>query len=184
MACFCASLTASCPFGKGNGRLRVEVRGTDAAAEATRGRFAMLAGGSGEVDVATEEGSVRVSAQSKTVEVAAGQHSIVRPQRAPTQPEPIPPSLYLKLRSPDAVAQRSRRTTVRGQTTPGAVVRVNGVRAETGESGDFAATVPLEEGRNDLVVAVQDVTGRRVERKLPTITVDTSAPEVRGEVSW
>lgn len=177
-------LIAATAHGRENSRLRVEVRGTDAVAESGKARFVVLSSGTGQVTVGTEEGSVRFSAKGKAVEIGAGEQSVVWPGLPPSEPQKIPPSLFLKVRPPDAVAQRSKSTTVRGWTVPGAVVSIDDKRIGVDARGTFNATVRLREGRNRIRVLVEDAARRQKVETLPTVTVDSRAPPVKGEVSW
>ena len=160
----------------------VDVEGSDAVAETEAGDFAVLSDGAGEAVVAAERGVVRVTAKQKTVEVAAGQQSVVRRDTAPTAPTAVPPSLFLKISSPGA-KQRAKSYAVKGKTTPGAIISVNGVRVEVDETGEFSQVVALKEGRNKVTVASQDVTGRQKESEV-RVVVDSTGPNVGGDVQW
>ena len=59
--------------------------------------------------------------------------------------------------------------TVRGQTSPGAVVSILDEIAIADNSGGFAITVPLEEGPNLIEVFASDDTGNEVEATLVII---------------
>ncbi|MBN2494110.1 MAG: FecR domain-containing protein [Deltaproteobacteria bacterium] len=170
--------------GRAGSRLKVEARGTDAVAEADRGSFSVLASGKGHLSVATRTGTVRLSAKSKTVEVRAGTQSLVQPDLPPAEPEPIPPSLFLKVGKPRSLIQREKKTLVRGATSPGAVVSINGVRVGVDQSGKFAKMVALKEGKNEILVEAQDVLGRDEKASLPEITVDSKAPDARSKTDW
>lgn len=170
--------------GKGKSVFRVETRGSDAVAEADRGEFSVLSSGQGQVSVASHTGAVRLSARNKTVEVPAGTHSVVGKDLPPAPPKPIPASLFLKVGKPHSLIQREKSTTVSGTASPGAVVSINGVQARVDQTGKFNATIPLREGKNQVVVVATDVTGRKKKTALPKITVDTRAPKVQSKVRW
>jgi hypothetical protein len=165
-------------------RMKVEVAHSDAVADAGRGRFSVLTNGGGHVTVASKDAQVVVSARGKAVTIGAGQLSVVAPDQAPSGPTQIPTSLFLKVGGPATTAQREKTTQVQGATVPGAVIGVNGVKVVAGRDGTFAASVPLREGANTLVVQVEDVMGRQEKRALPTITVDSKAPKVKHTVTW
>lgn len=168
----------------GDAKLKVETKGSDAVAEAGRGAFAVLADGEGTMSVAAQEGKVLVSALNRTVEVAAGEQSVVHADLPPAPPQKIPPSLFLKVGRPTSVAQRERETVVNGKTIPGALVSVNGVKVAVSETGEFSAPVALREGRNKVVVEVVDALGRKDRDELPEITVDSKVSEIRTGVTW
>ena len=169
-------------YGQTGSRLKVEVKGSDAVAESGRGEFSVLSDGAGQVAVAAKEGTVALSAAGKTVEVGAGQQSVVAKGSGPSAPEKIPPSLFLKVRGGGKV-QRARETTIRGTTRRGAIVSINGVRAPVGDDGGFETRVALREGENQVRVEVVDVSGRRQEKSVG-VTVDSKPPDVSGEVDW
>jgi hypothetical protein len=164
-------------------RLRVEVRGTDAVAESTEGRFVTFRRDQGPVTVAATEGSVRVSAKGTAVDVLSGQQSVVQPGGAPSTPTRIPPSLFLKVGPADTGKVREE-ARVSGETLPGAVVSINGVKVPVENSGEFASTVALREGENEIVVQVEDPLGRKANKALPKIRLEPKPPRVSGEVTW
>jgi len=165
--------------------LRVAIRDSDTVAESRDGSFSVLTAGSGAVAVATARGSVALTAATRTVQVEAGQLSVVAAGAAPSAPHAIPPSLILKLaRGPRTVTRRE--VTVSGRTTPGAIVTLAaaGPMTVTADGdGRFSARVSLREGRNHVVVEALDPVGRRGRAQLPVI-VDTRPPDVEAEVRW
>jgi hypothetical protein len=161
----------------------VAVEGSDAVAETRSGAFAVLADGEGAATVAAVEGSVRVTAKDKTVEVPAGRQSIVASGAEPGAPTAIPESLFLKVQKPRRRLQRSKKLSLSGTTIPGAVLTVNGQRVEVDTEGRFTAVVPLEEGENRVVVQTRDVSGRSDSADVG-IKVDTRGPDVGGSVTW
>lgn len=170
--------------GRGESTFKVEARGSDAVAETKQGEFSMLTTGKGQVSVATKKGRVRLSAKNKTVEVTEGTQSVVLPEQQPQAPEPIPPSLFLKVAKPRTRVQREKETVIKGTTTPGAVVSINGVYAQADEEGQFEATVALSEGKNKITVEAKDASGHREKTALPEITLDTRPPNVKTDVKW
>jgi hypothetical protein len=166
-------------------RFRVQVKGSEAVAEAARGgKFAVLKRGEAGVTVASEQGSVLVVARNQGVRVGAGEQSVVEPGAAPSPPSRIPSSLLLKLGRPPLSRLQDSEIEVSGETNPGATVIIDGVAKVAGADGQFARAVTLREGRNDIVVTVEDALGRRREATLPNITVDRRAPGVSGKVVW
>jgi hypothetical protein len=118
------------------------------------------------------------------VRIGSGQLSIVERGAAPTAPQAVPASLLLKLGAGGATTTRQKTAQVRGATAPGAIVSVGGVRVVADAKGEFSQTVPLKEGRNDLVVESTDTLGRKQRAQWPRITVDTRAPDARSKVEW
>jgi hypothetical protein len=166
------------------GKLRVETKGSDAVAEADAGEFDVLASGSGQMSVATKKGKVRLTSQDSTVEVDEGKSSVALPGVAPAAPVAIPPSLFLKLAGGKGGSQREKRTTVRGNTLPGAVISINGVRVHTDAKGGFTADVPLAVGKNKIVVDAEDVLGRKQSAEMPAITVTSEMAPTRSKAQW
>ena len=170
--------------GKQGVKLKVEVSGSEAVAETEEGAFDLLSDGKGKVAVATRSGRVRLSAKNKTVEVASGNESVVNGDLPPSAPTPVPASLFLKVGAPPSRMQREKSTTIKGQTAPGVVVSVNGVRTATDEKGAFAATVDLAEGENPVVVEAEDASGRTKRVDLPSVTVKSAVAHVKSTARW
>jgi hypothetical protein len=174
----------SAATGKSGAKLSVGARDNDAWVEAKQGAFAVLRDGEGQLAVAVTEGDVAVTAQQTSVQVNAGEQSIVPRNQPPAKPTRIPTSLFLKVArsGPSRVNQRS--TELAGSTTPGAAVFVNGVAAKTDATGAFTARVSLQEGRNQLQVSVRDALGRTRREQLNDVTVDTQPPKLKGKTVW
>ncbi len=170
--------------GGGASSLRVEVKDSDAVVETASGEFAMLRGNDAQLTVATDEGEVNVTAKQTRVRVGKGEQSVVVVGEPPSIPSRIPPSLFLKISrgAPRRLSKPS--ATIGGETAPGAIVQVNGKAVRVGADGKFSADVSLVEGRNELVVSAEDVAGRREAQTLNPVTVDTTAPEIKGRVVW
>ncbi len=165
----------------GGARIRISTRDTDAVAETDQGRFDVLSSGHGQVTVAATEGDVRLTARNTTVVVSAGKLSTVQAGAAPSAPREIPPSLFLKV---SAAAQARDRAALRGETTPGAIVSINGVRAVTDDRGAFTAEAPLHAGANTIIVSVEDATGRRERKVIHRHVGSTSPPRLETQVEW
>jgi hypothetical protein len=167
---------------EGKGTFGVDIEGSDAVVETESGVFAVLNSGQGEAAVATKTGNVRLTAAGQTVKVGPGQQSLVRRARPPTPPQSIPGSLFLKVYQRD-VRQRTRAFALRGETTPGAVISVNGRRVQVGADGIFDSTVALREGQNRLLVETRDVAGAKKNEEV-RVVVDSQGPKVEGDVEW
>ncbi len=170
--------------GEGDSKLKVEVRGSDAAAVAKTGKFSMLSDGKGHVSLATQKGRVRLSAKNKSVEVVAGMQATVKPDLPPLAPEPIPQSLFLRVARPQSLILRKKDTVIRGTTEPGAVISINSISVPVDEKGNFREKIPLNEGKNLITVVARDVVGRTKETALPSIILDTRPPQAKSTIQW
>jgi len=81
----------------------------------------------------------------------------------PPIPEPTPkPEFFLTVTEPaDNSIINADKVEVRGRTTPGAVVSVNGELTEVDEEGNFTMIVVLEEGPNIIEVIASDLEGNQ-----------------------
>jgi hypothetical protein len=153
----------------------VRAAGSDAVARTEGGRFTMSNNGAGTVAVGTQEGEVSFIGQGKVVIVRAGQQSIIRPGRGPSDATSVPTSLLLKVSWPARPTLTRRQLVVSGQTDPGSQVDIEGKVLPTDEEGRFSQLVPLEEGSNTVRVQARSVGGLRQELKRD-LTVDTTPP--------
>jgi hypothetical protein len=161
--------------------IRIEVRNSDAVAETANGDVDVITNGTGDVTVAANRGAVDVSAKGKRVRVGAGEQSSVRRGEAPSVPTKIPSSLFLKVSATGGGRQKVAR--LQGETAPGAIVSINGVRTTAAAEGVFELELPLKEGKNTLVVRVEDVRGRTETAQIRK-DVDTRPPKLQTEVEW
>jgi hypothetical protein len=162
----------------GGPTIRISTR--DAIAEADAGTFDVLSTGNGAVTVAAEDSHVKLTAHGASVDIPAGRQSTVVTGAVPSAPTRIPASLFLKV----SVAGAARSTAaLRGETQPGVVLSINGIRAETDADGRFTADVPLRKGDNVIVVSVIDALGRR-EQRLIKKSIGMTAPRLETEVQW
>lgn len=168
---------------KGKEELSVGVLGSEVEARASDGKFSVLRDQLGQVTVAGHRGKVSVGSHGSKVTVESGQQSTVAPGATPSPPIQIPASLIVKLTRGHVRKLRYRSTVVEGETSPGAVVVVNGVEARTVD-GRFSATVPLNEGTNTVTVVSRDALGREAKQVVRGIEVDSRPPAAEGHVSW
>jgi hypothetical protein len=163
--------------------LRIENEDGSAVAEAREGVFTVL--GSGRtVTVATETGEVDLTAAGERVTVEAGKQSAAIDGARPMRPAAIPVDLLLKVTDPGCRVQREPFIVIRGRTAAGSLVRVNDTPGVAGADGRFAVRVPLQVGRNTIVVAIEDVLGRVQRRTFPCVTVDPSAAIEKIDIQW
>lgn len=152
--------------------LQVESRGSAAVAQTRDGDFSLLASGEGQVTIAARRGRVRFSTGNEVVELHEGQQSSALGNGAPSPPAAIPSTLFLKVAGASQRVQRERTSTIQGEASPGAVVRVNGVVATTQADGRFSVLLPLAEGANAIVVVAEDIMGRRERADGGTLVVN------------
>lgn len=162
--------------------LVMQVLGSEVEARSKDGSFAVLRGQQGHATIAGKRGTVTVQSAGSSVVIAQGEQSVVAPGEAPTPPMLIPGELLIKL-TQGQKKLRYRSTRVDGETSPGAVITVNGVETTTA-TGHFSVNVPLNEGNNSLTVISRDALGREKKQVVRGIEVDTSPPQAKGRVQW
>jgi len=126
-------------------------------AETRAARFTMLHNGA-MVAVATQVGSVSLSSGGGTVEVGAGQQSVVFDGAKPLAAEPIPLDVLLKVAA-KASTQDSLCLSLTGKVRPGSMVFVEDAPAEVSRDGSFHADVPQREGRSKVRVVAREPGG-------------------------
>lgn len=163
--------------------LLVQVLGSELEARTKDGTFSVLRSSQGHATVAGKRGKVDLRSAGASVVVRNGEQSSVAPGEPPTTPIAIPGELLIKLTQGQAKKLRYRSSRVEGETSPGAMVTVNGVET-TAQSGRFSVNVPLQEGPNSITVISRDALGREKKQVVTGIEVDTSPPAAKGRVQW
>jgi len=163
-------------------RMRVAFSNSDAVAETDHGEFFARNAEGEQVSVAVQTGSVKLSAKGKEIVVHKGHQSTVEAGHVPSAPIKIPATVFLKIAHRQRALAR-REAKLKGLSTPGAIVSINGVRVIAGTDGEFETRVQLEEGQNDVEILAEDVLGRTTSESV-AVTVDTRAPEAKGELEW
>lgn len=107
------------------------VRGTD---------FGISVDPEGKTGVATETGSVAVSAEGVEVMVNSGFGSSIEPGEPPTPPRPIDRVLFLEL---DRLQRTSGRLRIRGHVDPLNTVLFEGQLLDTNQDGEFSTVVSV-----------------------------------------
>ncbi|MFY0568135.1 FecR domain-containing protein [Archangium lansingense] len=133
-------------------------------AETRAARFTMLRGRA-KVAVATRGGSVNLSSAGVTVQVNAGQQSVVFDGAKPLAAEPIPLEVLLKVASKASVAD-SLCVSLSGKVRVGTEVFVEGEPAEVSSDGSFRAEVPRREGLGQVKVVAREPSGEIRERMM------------------
>jgi len=126
-------------------------------AETRAARFTMLRNGA-MVAVATRGGSVNLSSAGVTVQVGAGQQSVVIDGAKPLDAEPIPLEVLLKVAS-TASAQDTLCVSLSGKVRVGTEVFVEGEPAQVSSDGSFRADVPRREGLGQVKVVAREPGG-------------------------
>ncbi|GMU10282.1 FecR domain-containing protein [Corallococcus caeni] len=156
----------------------LKAKGGDAEASTSQGTFTMTNNGKGTVSVGTREGDVKLTGkEGKYVIVRAGQRSIVRPGLGPTEPSPIPSTVFLKMEWPAGKTQRKPEVAVAGRTEPGSRVTVDGVSVPTDEEGNFTVNVALKNGNNKVQVSAVGVGGAREDAQRELTLVEPPPPK-------
>ncbi len=100
------------------------------------------------------------------------------PTSTPTAAAPLPPltpaAFFLRVTSPeDEAVVTAASLQVTGETTPDAVVTVNGQIVEVDADGRFQATLSLKEGPNVIEVLASDFSGNQAQELRTVIFVPT-----------
>jgi len=144
--------------GAGTERLQISAKGATAVAPGGS-RFTVYSDTRGAVAVASEQGDVKVLAKGESVTVGTGMQTSVAPGKAPGKPQPVAAEVFLSVAWPKDEIHETK-TTLRGKTTPGTEVTVNGEPASVLEDGRFEITVPLRPGKNKVMVLAESIDGK------------------------
>lgn len=146
--------------------LKVEDEAGGTVAEAAEARFSVLSSGTA-VAVATTSGGVDLTAQMKTVRLAAGESSVAVVGAIPSQPARIPTAVVLKVANTVTGASAALCADVEGKADPGAQVLVDGEPASITTDGSFRVSVKRKAGKRAVRVAMRDAAGRTRVRNVP-----------------
>ncbi len=158
----------------GTERFAISAKGTRAVAPGGS-RFTVYSDTRGAVAVASEQGDVKVLAKGEQVTVGAGMQTSVAPGKAPGKPQPVAAEVFLAVAWPKDEIHETK-ATLRGKTTPGTEVTVNGEPASVLDDGRFEITVPLKPGKNKVLVMAESVDGKVRDEK-GNVTVDAPAAD-------
>lgn len=160
-------------------------RGSDTIASTKEGQFSVATDGKGTLVVDNYAGKVKIRKKEKTITLKKGRRSIVKPDE-PLGPDiSIPTSIILEVNWPPAKLSGAS-TTVSGETSAGALVRVNGILVRADHDGYFSIETPLREGKNRLVINAVDPTSKLTTESSREIEVDNKPPilEVNAKDLW
>ncbi len=156
----------------------IEIEADPGTVARTRGGAISVVRSGSQVAVGVREGNAEFQAGGASVVLQAGQQSVSSRGRAPSAPQPLPPSLLLKVSWPEDRVTNQRRIVVTGRTAPGAIVVLGSERVDVRPDGRFTHVVSLREGRQKLSVHGYGVAGTAVSDG-PAIVLDTRAPDAR-----
>ncbi len=143
----------------GKGDEQLEIRAMDTRTENVgAASFTVAVAPTGQVSVATKEGTARFEAQGKHVLVGKGMESSAAPGAAPGTPEPIPEQLLLSVIWPEEEPSDGA-AKVKGRASPSSRIWVNQQEVPVGPDGTFQAPVPTD-GKGPIRVDARDITGR------------------------
>ncbi len=145
--------------------VRIEDTAGSAVAEAQGARFHVAAGGL-TFAVASQTGSVALTAAGATVRVGAGEQALAQQGKVPTPARAIPTALLLKIAAASRVGAAGLCLDTTGRSEPGALVTLDGEPVPVGADGQF----PIRAARRGAGgVTVRSVTadGRVAVKTLP-----------------
>jgi hypothetical protein len=143
----------------------LRVRGGEGTVAETRaGRFTMLRNGT-RVAVVTRGGAVSLSSPRGSVELGAGQQSVVFNGDKPLPAQPIPLEVLLEV-AERASANQALCLSFSGRVRPGSEVLVEEVPAEVSPDGSFEVDVPRREGRTRVTVVAREPGGETLSKQL------------------
>lgn len=161
-----------------------EGSGSDATARTRGASFAASSNGWGTVAVAARRGEVTLSARGREVVIRSGQFARVLAGAAPETPQPVPPTLFLKVAWPAVGSTNRSKVAISGETMPGARVKVHGRWVKVDDKGAYRTEVNLLDGMHELRIHAEDVGGHTADEKGPRIVVDTKTDFAIHPPKW
>jgi len=146
--------------------VRIEDASGGAVAEARGARFHVAANGLA-FAVASQTGTVSLSAAGSTVALGGGEEALSSGGAAPSPPRPIPTDLLLKIAQASRVGPAGRCLDTTGRCEPGSLVTVDGEMVEVAADGSFPIRVARRTGRSGVEVRVVAPDGRLTGRTVP-----------------
>ena len=146
--------------------VRVEEADGSAVAEARAARFNVAANGLA-FAVASQTGTVSLSAAGGTVAVAAGEEALSDAGAAPSAPRRIPTEVLLRVAQASRLADPGRCLDTTGLAGPGALVTVDGEPVPVDAGGAFPVRVARRAGQAAVEVRVLSPDGRVTARTVP-----------------
>ncbi len=175
---------ASVDYGENGERvLNIENSDGTVVAKVDDGKFSILNNGQ-VVVVATETGSVDLSAEGQSVKVTGGMESVVEKGRAPVTPYAISTEAYLKLSTGACRKQSDTLAIVRGTISAGTEVFVNDSHVEPNEDGSFMARVWLAANTRKVHLKTVDIWGSTREQTLTCLEPRNTASIKKVVIDW
>jgi hypothetical protein len=157
-----------------------EIEAPQGAVMRTRGGELSVSRSGDVMAVGVRRGLAEFSAAGRSVLLGDREQSLAAAGKPPSAPAPLPTSLLLKVRWPDARETNRRRIVVTGRTAPGATVLLGGQPVKVQPDGRFTHVVVLREGRQRLAARAHGVAGAAASQG-PVVVLDTRAPDARFE---
>ena len=167
----------------GNRVLNIENSDGTVVAKVDQGKFSILNNGQ-LVAVATETGSVDLSAAGESVTVSKGMESVVEKGKAPIEPYQVSANAYLKLSAGACRKQNNNMAIVRGTVSVGTEIRINGVRVQPNPDGSFLTRIRLAENDRKVQLKTTDVWGNIREQHLICTEPRNSASIKNVVIDW
>ncbi|MBN2340674.1 MAG: FecR domain-containing protein [Deltaproteobacteria bacterium] len=175
---------ASVDYGEdGNRVLNIENSDGTVVAKVDKGKFSILNNGQ-IVAVATETGSVDLSAAGESVTVTEGMESVVTKGNAPTQPYEISTQTYLKLSAGACKKLSEIKAVVHGTVSVGTSVTVAGEPVTVNSDGSFISYVALSKNNRKVKLETIDVWGKVRERSIVCLAPKKRAPIKKIDIDW
>lgn len=179
-------------FKVGHGRIGVDYQRDDkrvlrltsengAVAETRGAKFTVLSTGT-TIAVATESGSVNLSAAGQSVEVGPGQQSVVLGQGAPSEVAPIPTSVLLEV-AKVASGGNELCASLQGLVRPGTALEVDGNPVNVDREGRYNVTVPRRPGLKSVRVVALEPSGKRSEKEIACKEA-RAGPKDEADFQW
>lgn len=146
-----------------DGRRLIRVESdTGAAAEATEGKFTVMRTRTA-MAVATETATVDLHAAGRTVQIKAGEQSVVLDDQPPSGPMAIPRSVLLRIAglSGAPIEIRGDSALLKGSTQAGNRVTIRKQQVQVDGRGQFTHRVNLRPGLNRIHIEIEDPAGHQ-----------------------
>ena len=168
-----------------NGKRVLNIENSDGTvvAKVDEGKFSILNNGQ-LVAVATETGSVDLSAGGESVTVSKGMESVVEKGKAPVTPYQISPNAYLKLSGGACRKQNNGMAIVRGTVSVGTKIRVQNIKVQPNPDGSFMVRIKLAENHKKVQLKTTDVWGNIRERTVVCTEPRNSASIKNVVIDW
>ncbi|MBN2715543.1 MAG: FecR domain-containing protein [Deltaproteobacteria bacterium] len=175
---------ASVDYGE-NGKRVLNIENSDGTvvAKVDQGKFSILNNGR-MVAVATETGSVDLSAAGESVTVTSGMESVVEKGHAPVAPYKVSTQAYLKLSAGACKKYSETVAVVRGTVSTGTAIMVNEQDIRPNPDGSFLARVRMLPNARRVQLKTTDIWGNIREQTLNCTEPKNSASIKNVVIDW